>query len=96
MHAERCRCSQGVIFLLCKERLRRKHHFRLVTCCGLIRKKLILKAEWYCRYIQFVSFMSSLVKTGQLVETMNSGDGMSPKPIFFLEMEGWKDRRKAK
>ena len=46
MHAERCRCSQGVIFLLSKERLRKKHHFRLVTCCGLITKKLILKAEW--------------------------------------------------
>jgi len=46
MHAERCRYSEGAILLLCEERLRRKHHFRLVTCCGLIRKRLILKAEW--------------------------------------------------
>ena len=38
--------AHKALFSCFVKRLRRKHHFRLVTCCGLIRKKLILKAEW--------------------------------------------------
>jgi len=34
--------------------------------------------------------MLSFVKTDQLVQTMNRGDGMSPKPIFAWR---WKDGR---